>query len=147
MTPAAGGAGVEVVADPAFAVAEGAGVFVAETIIISVGVGVLVGVPPAGGVPVGVGDGDTAGVVVGVVITVGVGLGVTLMAFVGVSVTVGVMLGIQLCFAVTGVPCIHAFIGVIVQLYACPARGVKVTLSAVVLPDLTTCPVVVSRIS
>ena len=143
MTPAAGGAGVEVVADPAFAVAEGAGVFVAETIIISVGVGVLVGVK----VPVGVGDGDTAGVVVGVVITVGVGLGVTLMAFVGVSVTVGVMLGIQLCFAVTGVPCIHAFIGVTVQLYACPARGVKVTLSAVVLPDLTTCPVVVSRIS
>ncbi len=127
------------VLDPALLVADGAGVLVAETIIISVGVGVLVGV----NVPVGVIEAVTAGVVEGV--GVFVGLGVTLIAFVGV--TVGVMLGIQLCFAVTGAPCEHEFTGVTVQLYECPERGVKVMSRAVVFPDFTTCPVVVSRIS
>lgn len=138
-TPAGGGVGVTV--EPAFPVADGAGVLVADTIMISVGVGVLVGVS----VPVGVTDGDTAGVVVGV--GVWVGLGVTLIAFVGVGVAVGVMLGMQLCFAVAGAPCEHAFTGVTVQLYECPESGVNVITIAVVFPDLTTCPVVVSRIS
>lgn len=138
-TPAGGGVGDVLVVDPALLVADGAGVFVAETMIISVGVGVFVGV----NVPVGVTDAVTAGVVVGV--GVFVGLGVTLIAFVGV--TVGVMLGTQLCFAVTGAPCEQAFTGVTVQLYECPESGVKVISRPVVFPDLTTCPVVVSRIS
>lgn len=144
-TPAGGGVGVTVV--PALPVADGAGVLVIDTIMISVGVGVLVGVPPAGGVPVGVTDGDAAGVDVGVAVGVSVGLGVTLIAFVGVGVDVGVMLGTQVCRAVAGAPCEQAFTGVTVQLYSCPDRGVNATLNEVVFPDLTTCPVVVSRIS
>lgn len=136
-TPAGGGVGVLVVPD--FGVALGAGVLVIDTIIISVGVGVLVGV----NVPVGVTDGAPVGVGVGVL----VGLGVMVMTLVGVGVAVGVMLGIHVCRAVAGAPCEHAFTGVTVQLYSCPDRGVNVTLKDVVFPDLTTCPVVVSRIS
>lgn len=131
--------GVVLVVDPALLVADGAGVLVADTIIISVGVGVFVGVS----VPVGVVEAVTAGVAEGVGVCVG--LGVTLTAFVGVIV--GVMLGMQLCFTVTGVPCEHVFTGVTVQLYECPESGVNVISRAVVFPDLTTCPVVVSRIS